>query len=93
MTSPDSRFVIPRLHALGFGGDWNPEQWTPDVWDEDLALMREAGVPYSCLAIVTNLGTGISEVPVDHSAVVDVMSDVGPRVLNLLREATTYLAR
>lgn len=56
-------------------------------------LMREAGVPYSCLAIVTNLGTGISEVPVDHSAVVDVMSDVGPRVLNLLREATTYLAR
>ena len=44
MTSHDARYVIPRLPALGFGGDWNPEQWTPEVWDEDLALMREAGV-------------------------------------------------
>ena len=40
----DSRFVIPRLPELGFGGDWNPEQWEPAVWDEDLRLMQEAGV-------------------------------------------------
>jgi beta-galactosidase len=40
----DSRFVIPRLPVLGFGGDWNPEQWHPSVWDEDLRLMREANV-------------------------------------------------
>ncbi|UYO96344.1 beta-galactosidase [Microbacterium sp. M28] len=31
-------------HGLGFGGDYNPEQWTPDVWREDVELMREAGV-------------------------------------------------
>lgn len=36
--------VIPRLRGLGFGGDWNPEQWPEDVWAEDLTLMREAGV-------------------------------------------------
>lgn len=29
---------------LGFGADYNPEQWPQDVWDEDIALMREAGV-------------------------------------------------
>src|SRR5690242_6914166 len=29
---------------LCFGGDYNPEQWTPDVWREDVALMREARV-------------------------------------------------
>ena len=29
---------------LAFGGDYNPEQWPPSVWQEDVALMREAGV-------------------------------------------------
>jgi beta-galactosidase len=27
-----------------FGGDYNPEQWPEEVWAEDMALMREAGV-------------------------------------------------
>ncbi|MFN3684959.1 MAG: beta-galactosidase, partial [Fimbriimonadaceae bacterium] len=27
-----------------YGGDYNPEQWDPAVWREDVALMREAGV-------------------------------------------------
>jgi beta-galactosidase len=40
----DGRFAIPRLPMIGFGGDWNPEQWHPSVWDEDLRLMREANV-------------------------------------------------
>jgi beta-galactosidase len=30
--------------TLWFGGDYNPEQWPRDVWDEDIALMRRAGV-------------------------------------------------
>ncbi|MGW5650536.1 beta-galactosidase [Streptomyces humi] len=29
---------------LAFGGDYNPEQWPEQVWAEDMALMREAGV-------------------------------------------------
>ncbi|GAA2155012.1 MULTISPECIES: beta-galactosidase [Glycomyces] len=27
-----------------FGGDYNPEQWPEEVWDEDVRLMREARV-------------------------------------------------
>ncbi|MDF9810956.1 beta-galactosidase [Streptomyces sp. SPB162] len=27
-----------------FGGDYNPEQWPEEVWQEDVRLMREAGV-------------------------------------------------
>ncbi|MGQ5634791.1 MULTISPECIES: beta-galactosidase [unclassified Streptomyces] len=39
---PDSR---PRgLARLAFGGDYNPEQWPEHVWQEDVRLMREAGV-------------------------------------------------
>ena len=30
--------------AIGFGGDYYPEQWDRDVWKEDVALMTEAGV-------------------------------------------------
>jgi beta-galactosidase len=29
---------------LCYGGDWNPEQWPAQVWREDVALMRRAGV-------------------------------------------------
>ncbi|GGS06619.1 beta-galactosidase [Streptomyces humidus] len=29
---------------LAYGADYNPEQWPRDVWEEDVRLMREAGV-------------------------------------------------
>ena len=29
---------------IAFGGDYNPEQWPEEVWQEDVRLMREAGV-------------------------------------------------
>ncbi|WBQ03654.1 beta-galactosidase [Kribbella sp. CA-293567] len=32
------------MTKLYFGGDYNPEQWSPEVWKEDVALMRQAGV-------------------------------------------------
>ncbi|MEV6285810.1 beta-galactosidase [Kribbella sp. NPDC051770] len=32
------------MPELWYGGDYNPEQWPPEVWAEDVALMREAGV-------------------------------------------------
>ncbi|MDN6025954.1 beta-galactosidase, partial [Bifidobacterium mongoliense] len=27
---------------LWFGGDYNPDQWPEEVWDEDVRLMRRA---------------------------------------------------
>ena len=29
---------------LCYGGDYNPEQWPEEVWAQDVALMRTAGV-------------------------------------------------
>lgn len=34
----------PALRGIAYGGDYTPEQWPREVWDEDVALMREAGV-------------------------------------------------
>ncbi len=37
--------TTPRgLTRLAFGGDYNPEQWPESVWQEDVRLMRQAGV-------------------------------------------------
>ncbi|WP_243073591.1 beta-galactosidase [Microbacterium sp. SS28] len=34
----------PAISGIAYGGDYTPEQWPRDVWLEDVALMREAGV-------------------------------------------------
>lgn len=40
-----------RVSSLGYGGDYNPEQWGPEVHAEDTELMREAGVNLVTLGI------------------------------------------
>lgn len=36
---------------MAYGGDYNPEQWPESVWEEDVRLMREAGVNLVSLGI------------------------------------------
>ncbi|AWS43410.1 beta-galactosidase [Streptosporangium sp. 'caverna'] len=40
-----------RVGGLAFGGDYNPEQWDPGVWREDVRLMRQAGVNVVTLGV------------------------------------------
>src|SRR3954464_8198267 len=32
------------LRGIAYGGDYNPEQWPPETWADDVTLMRQAGV-------------------------------------------------
>ncbi len=32
------------LDGLAYGGDYNPEQWPTEIWEQDVRLMRQAGV-------------------------------------------------
>ncbi|THV23610.1 beta-galactosidase [Glycomyces paridis] len=49
---PDPAPPVVRLaEGLAYGGDYNPEQWAREVWDEDVALMREAGVNLVTLGV------------------------------------------
>ena len=43
-------FTLPGDGIL-YGGDYNPEQWSPDVWLEDAALMQQAGVNVVTLGV------------------------------------------
>ena len=36
---------------IWYGGDYNPDQWPEEVWDEDVALMQKAGVNLVSLGI------------------------------------------
>jgi len=37
--------------GLIYGADYNPEQWSPQVWRDDVRLMQEAGVNLVSLGI------------------------------------------
>ncbi len=37
-------FGNSRLTKMPFGGDYNPEQWPEEIWEEDMRLFRLAGV-------------------------------------------------
>ena len=44
-SSNGSAPVTPFVHeGFAYGCDYNPQQWGPDVWIEDVRLMHEAGV-------------------------------------------------
>ena len=43
--------VWSNVEGLGFGGDYNPEQWPVSVRLEDLELMQEAGVNFLSVGI------------------------------------------
>ena len=37
--------------AIWYGGDYNPEQWPEEVWDDDVRLMRRAGVTMATVGV------------------------------------------
>ncbi|HUN34757.1 MAG TPA: beta-galactosidase [Trebonia sp.] len=39
-----SQLEGPTVRGIGYGGDYNPEQWPESTWAEDIRLMAEAGV-------------------------------------------------
>lgn len=56
MATDDTTYRWVKDGALGpgrmrYGADYNPEQWPREVWDEDVRLMREAGVNIVSLGI------------------------------------------
>jgi beta-galactosidase len=43
--------ITHKVPHMIYGGDYNPEQWPEEVWDEDVRLMREVGVNLVSLGI------------------------------------------
>jgi len=77
MTSPDR---WPEIRGIAYGGDYTPEQWPREVWREDAALMREAGVNLVSVGIFAWALIETSEGVFDFSwldELLDLMHDNG----------------
>jgi len=49
--TPPSASNVRAPASIGYGSDYNPEQWPEEVWEQDVALMLEAGVTMVSLGI------------------------------------------
>lgn len=36
---------------IWYGGDYNPEQWTPEVWNDDVRLMQDGGINLATVGV------------------------------------------
>jgi 5'-methylthioadenosine phosphorylase len=55
-------------------------------------VMRESGIKYGCLAIVTNLAAGISKTELSHEEVEDEMNRSGAKAVQILLASAKQLA-
>lgn len=55
-------------------------------------LMKEAGVEYACLAVVTNAAAGLAGVPLSHEEVVEEMERCGEKAVKNLLGACALVA-
>ncbi len=57
---------------LWHGGDYNPEQWSREVWKEDFALMHEAGVT----VVTVGVFSWVSLQPSEHQFTFDWLDEI-----------------
>ncbi|MCI0712625.1 MAG: beta-galactosidase, partial [Chloroflexi bacterium] len=44
-------FSFQKAPYIWHGGDYNPEQWPREVWDEDFRLMQQAGITVATVGV------------------------------------------
>ena len=47
----NSQAFSSRAPFIWHGGDYNPEQWPKEIWQEDFRLMQEAGVTVATVGV------------------------------------------
>jgi len=75
--------LVPAINGLSYGGDYNPEQWPEQVWVQDVALMREAGVNLITVGVFS--WAWLEPAPGEYTferldRVIDLLHDGGIRV-------------
>ncbi|MFQ3610991.1 MAG: MTAP family purine nucleoside phosphorylase [Fimbriimonadales bacterium] len=86
--APGPRYETPaeiRMFRL-LGGDVVGMTVAPEA-----VMCREAGIHYACVSIVTNLGTGLSDQPLSHEEVVEVVGRATQQIAQLFLGAIERL--
>lgn len=66
-----------QTERIWFGGDYNPDQWPREVWDEDIRLMRQAKVNLVSLGIFSWANIEVSEGVYDFSWLDEIIEMLG----------------
>ncbi len=75
--------INPKLPALWHGGDYNPEQWPRDTWNDDVRLMKAAGVNVATVGVFS----WVTLQPAEDTFAFDWLDDV----INLLHENNIFV--
>ena len=64
--------VSNKAPFLWHGGDYNPEQWPREVWQEDFRLMRQAGIT----VVTVGVFSWVSLQPAEHQFTFEWLDDL-----------------
>ncbi|HOO26943.1 MAG TPA: beta-galactosidase [Lachnospiraceae bacterium] len=71
------------MEKMYYGGDYNPEQWTPDIWEEDMRMFKLAGIDILTLNVFSWALLQPSEEEYDFSLldrIVKLVTDSGMKI-------------
>lgn len=83
--------MIPyeKLEKIPYGGDYNPEQWPEDVWEEDMRLFKLAGIDIVTLNVFSWAALQPNESTYDFSKLDKIMELVKKNGLKVCMATST----
>lgn len=79
----------PRIKKVLYGGDYNPEQWPEEVWEEDMRLFKLAGIDIVTLNVFSWASLQPSEDTYDFSRLDKIMDLVEKNGLKVCLATST----
>ncbi len=78
-----------KIKRIAYGGDYNPEQWPEEIWEEDMRLFKEAGIDTVTLNVFSWAALQKSEYEYDFSKLDQIMDCVTKNGMNVILATST----
>ena len=65
--------IHEKVTKMLYGGDYNPDQWPKEIWDEDMRMFPLAGIDIATIGVFSWSITQLDEVTYDFSVLDEVM--------------------
>ncbi len=82
-------FPYEKVNKMPYGGDYNPEQWTEDVWEEDMKLLPAAGIDTVTLNVFSWASLQPDETTYDFSTLDRIVDMVTDKKMNICMATAT----
>lgn len=78
-----------KMTKLPYGGDYNPEQWPEEIWNEDMKLLPEAGIDTVTLNVFSWAAIQPDEVTYDFERLDKIVNMVTDHHMNICMATAT----